>query len=156
MSNNLENSIPLAVEYYTNGSNFRASAEKLAETLQLDANSKPTKLTAVPLFFLASHAAELFLKAALVKRGFSESDLRKFDYRHNLSSLLVALVEKGVPVTEKTSAVINSLSDQHQNHHLRYTRIFTGDGKMSWPPLPLLFSSLDELLLLCRISTHGV
>jgi len=76
----MNDDIPLAAAYYINGSNFRLSAEKLMEGLELDASGRPTKLTAVPLYFLASHAAELFLKAALLKRGFAEAKLKKHDH----------------------------------------------------------------------------
>lgn len=115
----MQNSISLAVEYYTNGSNFRRSAEKLSLDLDLGSDERPMKLTAVPMYFLASHAAELYLKAALIKRGFKESELKKFDYRHNLAELLVAVQRKGVPVSAETIAVVNSLSDQHKTHKLR-------------------------------------
>jgi hypothetical protein len=148
--------IPLAFAYYMNGDNFRASAEKLAENLELDSMGRPTKLTAVPLYFLASHAAELFLKAALLKRGFAEADLKKLDYRHNLAKLLQEIQSKGVPVSGDTVAVIQGLSEQHKVHQLRYT-VLVDDGKKTyWPPLTLVFQALDELLLLTRISTHGV
>lgn len=73
----MNDNIPLAVAYYINGSNFRVSAERLMEGLDLDSSGRPTKLTAVPLYFLASHAAELFLKAALLKRGFAEGGPEK-------------------------------------------------------------------------------
>src|SRR3954471_7282987 len=78
----------LAVAYRLNAVNFRMSAERLMEGLDTDDLGRPTKLTAVPLYFLASHAAELFLKAALLKRGFDKAALKKFDYRHNLAALL--------------------------------------------------------------------
>jgi hypothetical protein len=153
----VQDSVVLAVEYYTNGSNFCASAEKLSQDLELDKDGRPTtKVTAIPMYFLASHSAELYLKAALFKRGFKESELKKFDYRHNLSALLAEVQKKGVPVSEEAIEVVNSLSQQHQSHQLRYTSWFSSGQKMSWPPLPILFATLDELLLLCRISTHGI
>jgi hypothetical protein len=117
----MNENIPLAAAYYTNGSIFRVSAEKLMKGLELDGSGRPTKLTAVPLYFLASHAAELFLKAALLKRGFAEASLKKHDYRHNLAALLQEIQNKGVPVTSDTVAVIQGLSGQHQTHQLRYT-----------------------------------
>jgi hypothetical protein len=100
----------LAVAYYLNGTNFRMSAEHLQNTLDLDSDGRATKLTAIPLFFLASHAAELFLKAALLKRGVTEAVLKEYDYRHNLAGLLSALQAKGVPVTAETVGVVNGLS----------------------------------------------
>ena len=69
--------IPLVVAYRLNAVNFRLSAEKLANDLELNHSGYPTQLTATPLYFLASHAAELFLKAALLKRGFNEKELKK-------------------------------------------------------------------------------
>src|SRR5438309_1885658 len=152
----MQNNTPLAVAYYMNGVNFRMSAEQLKATLELDSDGRPAKLTAIPLYFLAFHAAELFLKAALLKRGLDESYLKKYDYRHNLAALLVELQKKGVPVANETVIVINGLSDQHKNHALRYTVLVDDGQKTYWPPLSLVFSMLDELLLLTRVSTHGV
>jgi hypothetical protein len=152
----MKDNIPLAVAYYLNGVNFRMSAEKLGDTLELDGDGRPTTLTAIPLYFLASHAAELFLKAALLKRGFDELDLKKYDYRHNLDSLLSELQKKGVSVTDATVATISGMSDQHKKHALRYT-VLVDDGNKSYlAPLSSVFSMLDELLLLTRISTQGV
>jgi hypothetical protein len=146
----------LAVAYYLNGVGFQASAEQLRTDIELDNKGYPTKLTAIPLYFLASHAAELFLKAALLKRGFDESQLKKFDYRHNLEGLLLELLNKGVPVTDETKAIVNGLSEQHKKHALRYTVLVDDGEKTYWPPLYLVFSALDELLMTTRLSTHGV
>jgi hypothetical protein len=152
----MTDNIPLAFAYYVNGANFRASAEKLVEDLELDSKGCPTRMTAVPLYFLASHAAELFLKAALLKRNFPEADLKKLDYRHNLAKLLQEVQSKGVPVSSETVALVNGLSEQHKTHQLRYTILVDDGMKTYWPPLTLVFQALDELLLLTRISTHGI
>jgi hypothetical protein len=152
----MNDNIPLAVAYYLNGVNFQASAEQLRIDIELDSKGCPTKLTAIPLYFLASHAAELFLKAALLKRGFDDAQLKKFDYRHNLEGLLLELLKKGVPVTEETKAIVIGLSEQHKKHALRYT-VLVDDGENTyWPPLSLVFSALEELLMTTRLSTHGV
>lgn len=146
----------LAVAYYLNGAIFQASAKKLQLDIELDSKGCPTKLTAIPLYFLASHAAELFLKAALLKRGFNESQLKKFDYRHNLEGLLLELLKKGVPVSDETKAIVNGLSAQHKKHALRYT-VLVDDGETTYsPPLSAVFSALDELLMATRLSTYGV
>ncbi|MEX0901970.1 MAG: hypothetical protein WDZ76_04465 [Pseudohongiellaceae bacterium] len=150
-----QDTLTLAVAYYMNGINFRSSAEKLKQDIELDDLGRPTKLTAIPLYYLASQAAELFLKAALLKRGFAESDLKKFDFRHNLSALLSVIQEKGLPVSGETEMVVSGLSEQHKHHQLRYTVLFNDGNKTYWPPLEMLFLALDELLLLTRISTHG-
>jgi hypothetical protein len=105
----MSDNVPLAVAYYLNGSAFRKSAEQLAEGLELDGSGRPgpTKLTAVPMYFLASHAAELFLKAALLKRDFAEADLKKTGIRHNLTALLQEIKNKGVlvrPVSRRVAS----------------------------------------------------
>lgn len=151
----ITDNIPLAVAYRMNGVNFRMSAERLMEGLELDALGRPAKITAVPLFFLASHAAELFLKAALLKRGASVSELKKFEYRHNLSSLLAMLQGKGVQVSSDTAALVNGLSEQHAEHALRYDVLVDNGKSTYWPPLRLVFSSLDELLLLTRVGADS-
>jgi len=70
--------------------------------MELDERGVPISITAVPFYFLTSHATDLFLKAALLKRGIEEESLRKFDYRHNLTSLLIELQATGVSISEKT------------------------------------------------------
>lgn len=152
----MTDNIPLAFSYYMNGINFRTSAEKLLDGLELDVAGRPTKLTAVPLYYLASHAAELFLKAALLKRGLTEKDLKKNNSQHNLTLLLREVQGKNVPVTVDTVAVVQGLSEQHKTHQLRYTFLLDDGAKTYWPPVSLVFAALDELLLLTRISTHGV
>lgn len=151
----MNNNIALASSYYMNGVNFRMSAERLQEGLELDSDGRPMKLTAIPLYFLASHAAELFLKAALLKRGFPESELKKYDYRHNLDALLEELINKGLPVSGDTEAVVHGLSEQHKKHQLRYSVLIDDGERTYWPPLSFVFASLEELLLVTRISTHG-
>lgn len=151
----MDDSIPLAVAYRLNGVNFRLSAERLKEGLELDGGGRPTNLTAVPLYYLASHAAELLLKAALLKRGFEEPKLRKPELRHNLAALLDEIRKRGVVISGETTAVIDGLSTQHLEHALRYS-VLINDGKVTyWPPLSLVFLALDELLMLTRISTQG-
>jgi hypothetical protein len=152
----MNDNIPLAAAYYLNGSIFQTSAKKLMEGLELDSSGRPAKLTAIPMYFLASHAAELFLKAALLKRGFAEADLKNFDYRHNLVGLLQEIRDLAVPVTNDTVAVIQGLSEQHRTHRLRYTVLVDDGATTYWPPPSLVFTALDELLTLTRVSTHGV
>ena len=62
----------------------------------------------------------------------------------------------GVPVTDATEAVIHGLSEQHRTHQLRYTVLVDDGTKTYWPPPSLVFTALDELPGLCRISTHGI
>lgn len=123
-----QDNIPLAVAYRLNAVNFRLSAEKLAKDIELNNSGCPKQITAIPLYFLANHAAELFLKAALLKRGFHEKELKKQKYRHNLAALIQELELKNVPITENTKKVLEGLSEQHMTHQLRYT-ILLDDGK---------------------------
>jgi len=146
--------IQLIVAYRLNGANFRASAEKLAREIEVDERGRPTKLTAIPAFYLASHAAELYLKAALLKCNMSDSELRRIDVRHNLSALLDLLLSKNVQISTRTMELVRGLSKQHGEHALRYT-VLVDDGKRTyWPSFTVLFSSLDELLLLTRTTTQ--
>jgi hypothetical protein len=152
----MSDNVYLASIYRLTAVNFRMAAETLAATMEMKGDGTPLKLTAIPFYFLASHAAELFLKSALLKRGFGESDLKQYDYRHNLNALLVAIQAKGVSVTPDTINLINGLHRQHQTHALRYTAL-VDDGQPTYMPLPsLVFIMLDELLLLTRLSTQGV
>lgn len=82
--------------------------------------------------------------------------MKKFSYRHNLAALLQEIQSKGVPVTDDTVAIVQGLSEQHESHQLRYNVLVDDGSRTYWPPLALVFIALDELLLLTRISTHGV
>ena len=148
--------IVLATAYRLNGSIFQASAKKLARGLKLREDGLPAKYDAVPLYYLASQAAELYLKAGLLKREISEESLKKFDYRHNLEKLLYELQNKGVKVTPQTVNIVIGLSKQHKNHTLRYNSMVELKEKLYWPPLTAVFEALDELMLLTRISTQGI
>lgn len=148
--------IPLAVAYRTLAADFQLSAKELLSTLELKEDGRPARYTAIPFLFLVSHAAELYLKAALLKRGFTAQELKKYDYRHNLKTLMAALQEKGVSITSSTVALISGLHSQHQMHALRYS-VFVDDGQKTYvPPLAATLDMLDELLMLTRISTQGV
>ena len=142
--------------YRLTGVNFLESAKILSEKPEVDERGVQRRLTALPLYFLASHAAELLLKSALLKGGFAEQELRQFSYRHNLERLLAALLEKGVMVTPATTALVRSLSAQHETHALRYSPLVDDGQPTFMPPPPMLFEMLEELLLLTRISTQGV
>jgi len=135
---------------------FQDSARRLNESFEAEGKSLEGNRTALPFYFLISHAAELFLKAALFKRGFTEGDLKKHGTRHSLSALLVELQNKGLSVSPETVQILSGLNAQHENHALRYTA-FVDDGQKTYmPPPSAVFGMLDELLLLTRISTQGV
>lgn len=148
--------IVLASAYRLNAVNFRASAEVVASTLALDVQGRPTSLLALPFYFLISHAAELLLKAALLKRGVSEAELKEFDLRHSLSGLLSELQKLGPSVSSDTEVLVNGLHGQHLTHALRYAVLADSREKTYLPPIPAVYEMLDELLMLTRISTQGV
>lgn len=145
----------LASIYRLTGVNFWESAKKLNFVMEKTTDNTPIKVTAIPFYFLVSHAAELFLKSALLKRGWNEQQLKKYDYRHNLDSLLRELQGIGIIVTPETANLINGLSPQHADHSLRYKALVDNGQKTYLPPTNLIHSALEELLLLTRISTQG-
>src|SRR2546428_8405298 len=100
--------IALASIYRLTAVNFWESAKQLDATMEKHENGSPAKLTAIPFYFLISHAVELFLKSALLKRGFSVDELKK-SYVHDLKRLLEAVQKKGVIVTPETVSMINGL-----------------------------------------------
>lgn len=142
----------LAMSCMMGGINFWEGAKIIDKQLEKNNDGTPKKLTAIPYYFLVSHSVELFLKSALVKRGFDERELKK--YGHNLKKLLEALQKKDVNVTKTTINVIHSLHIQHLKQEIRYHRMF-GDSKISWIPTDLIHKALEELHLLIRISTQG-
>lgn len=152
----MHDNVYMASIYRLSGVNFWQSARHLSEKIEVDDRGVPTRLTALPLYFLVSHATELLLKSALLKRGFSERDLRHVSYRHNLDRLLTALKDKGVTVTPGTANLVRQLSAQHETHALRYSALVDDGNPTYMPPPGLLFEMLEELLLLTRISTQGV
>lgn len=148
----MTDNIYLASVYRLTAVNFWESAKTLNATIESKDDGTPAKITAIPFYFLISHAVELLLKSALLKRGFREEDLRKYDYRHNLDALLKELQAQGASVTSDTVSLINGLDSQHQNHALRYTALVDDGQKTYMPPPSLVFSMLDELLLLTRVA----
>jgi hypothetical protein len=149
-------SIHLASVYRMHAVIFWESAKILFANMELQANGKSARYGAIPFYYLVSHSAELFLKSALLKRGWTEQDVMKREFRHSLSGLLEELQSKGVSVTEKTVVLLNGLHSQHKDHDLRYT-VLIDDGKKTFiPPPGLLLSMLEELLSLTAISTQGV
>jgi hypothetical protein len=146
----------LAIIYRGMAIVFWNSAKVVGASLEINSDGTPARVTAIPFYFLVTHAAELLLKSALLKRGFQDGDLKRFDRRHNLAALLEELQEKGVSVNPGTVRSIHGLHSQHKNHALRCSALLDDGQKTYMPPLPLMFSMLEELLLLTRISTQGI
>ena len=152
----MSDQIYLASIYRITAVNFWKSAKILSVSIETKSDGTPAKITAIPFYFLISHAAELLLKSALLKRGFPESKLKKFDYRHNLDALLEELRNREASVTSRTVQILRGLHSQHQNHALRYTALVDNGQKTYMPPLHEALSMLEELLKLTRTSTRGV
>jgi len=127
---------------------FRHSVNVLIANLETKPNGMPKNMTWEPLYLLASHAAELYLKASLLKRGHTESELRASTIRHNLSAL-ATLLQSHVAISETTRITVDRLSNQHRHHFLRYG---VPEGKVALIPHPrALEGMLDELLNHCRV-----
>ena len=135
---------------------FMKNAKILNRAFEDNGESTIANPMAVPFYYLVSHAAELFLKCALLKRGFSPNDLKSSTLRHSLENLLGELSKKGVPISDTCSQLLLELNHQHEKHALRYT-VFMDDGEPTSTPKPEdLFSMLDEVMMAGRIATHGV
>ena len=147
-------SIALASVYRLTGVNFWQSAKIISENIKKKNNGSPDSLLIMPFYFLVSQSIELFLKSALLKRGFTDNDLRKRDYRHNLKKLLDELQKKNIHVTPATVQIIHKLSTHHNSHILRYNFVTGIDGVTSLP-IELMLNTLEELLMLTRIATQG-
>jgi HEPN domain-containing protein len=144
--------IAVASIYRLTATNFRMSANVLLKDFQSRNEKLPGNIRAIPFYYLVSHAAELLLKCALVKRGHAYHEVKA----HDLSALLEKLTAMRVPITEKSLNLIMRLARQHREHDLRYTALLD-DGKPVFTPEPEdLFETLDELLMAGRISTHGI
>jgi HEPN domain-containing protein len=142
--------------YRMTGVVFRENARVLYRAFEDKGEPTVGNPMAVPLYYLISHAAELFLKCALLKRDFSPEMLKSNALRHSLEGLLRELLKKGVPISEPCLQLLVALSHQHEKHALRYS-VFVDDGQPTFTPEPEeLFSMLDELLMAGRITTHGV
>jgi hypothetical protein len=144
--------VELASIYRLTATSFRLSAELLEKGFGEKAEQMPYNYRSMPFYFLISHACELLLKSALLKRGFAEEQLRQYDLRHNLLSLLECLESKGVKISQSSTAIVRGLSRQHSDHELRYTALLD-NGEATYTPEPRdIFGMLDELMLATRLS----
>jgi hypothetical protein len=142
--------VELASAYRLTATNFRMSANILFEEFQKRGELLPNNRRAIPFYFLISHAVELLLKCALLKKGLSAQELKKFSSRHNLQALLEMLIQRGVHVSDSAVSLICALGGQQKSHVLRYTALLD-NGEDTFTPEPsILFELLDELLLAGR------
>lgn len=145
----------LASVYRLEATLFRKSAQILSASFPTPGTESPRSRESVPFYFLVSHAAELLLKSALLKRGATEADLKAPTLRHSLANLLGALEKHGVLITANCTTLVLGLHAQHERHALRYTALMDDGRPTFMPPPVLVFEMLDELLVLTRIATQG-
>ena len=144
------NNIELASVYRLSATSFRNSAEILERQFKEKREGMPFNIRSMPFYYLLSHACELLLKSALLKRDFSPEQLRQYSVRHNLVGLANALSAKDIKLSERNMVVLRGLSRQHQSHDLRYTALLD-DGKPTYTPEPKdVYDLLDELLMATR------
>ena len=65
------------------------------------------------------------------------------------------LIKMDLPISESTRAVIIGLSEQRKDHSLRYEVLMDNGKETFTPPNTLINETLNELLSLTRIATHG-
>ena len=90
-------------------------------------------LPAIPAAQLLTHSLELFLKLALLKRGYNEQELRGPKLRHNLVQLMEECEGIGVYFSDEHRNLIIHLNEIHENHAVRYT--IASDGM--WMPFTM-------------------
>jgi hypothetical protein len=148
--------VELASIYRLTATSFRLSAELLEKSFEEKFEGMPQNYRSTPFYYLVSHACELLLKSALLKRGFTPDRLRRNDIRHNLQSLLEHLELQGVDISPSSSVIVRGLSRQHKDHELRYTALLD-NGKPTYTPEPAdIYSTLDELLLATRLQAGSL
>ena len=148
--------IVIALAYRSNGAAYQESAKILCSNLELNQKNIPKNYLCTPFYYLCSHAAELYLKAALLKRNYDVEKLKKFDFRHNLQALLDELIDnRKLEVTKNTRLTISALHSQHEKHALRYNVLLDDGNNIVFPPVCCCLEMLDELLMLTRINTQG-
>jgi hypothetical protein len=151
MSDNIE----LASIYRMTATSFRLSAELLDASFSEKGEGMPRNYRSTPFYYLISHACELLLKAALLKRGVTPQQLRRAELRHNLQALLEQLEAQGVHISPSSRTIVRGLSGQHKEHDLRYTALLD-DGKPTYTPEPIdVYRMLDELLMATRLQLQG-
>jgi hypothetical protein len=129
-----------AATYILSAQIFANSARRLAKCFA-DENWQITKIAeAAPVYYLVSHAAELFLKALVVSHRLPI----RWEHNHDLVGLLGELEVIGVKVIPASRKVLEELSPEHKGHSLRYDAFFVGEGGFQSNEQQL-FTMLEEL-----------
>jgi len=130
-----------ATTYILTAQIFTGSAKRLAKCFADERRQITNTPQAAPLYYLVSHAAELFLKALVVKH-----DLRiQWEHNHDLLGLLGELESIKVKVTPASRKVVEELSSDHKAHLLRYDAFFLGREGGFQSNEQQLFAMLEEL-----------
>lgn len=141
--------VALAAAYRIHATIFRMNAEVLLKDFESKGEKVQGNPRALPFYYLISHAMELLLKSAILKR---KDNVKR---THDLAELCAELIEIGVPISQKCGNVIIQLGLQHKEHRLRYTALI--EGNPIWTPEPSkVLETMDEILMMTRISTHGI
>jgi len=136
-----EDRFTLANRYRLTGLAFWECA-KNSESMIKSRMGTPTDIEIIPYLFLVAHGAELLLKAALARRGYSEQELTKKPIRHNLNRLVELLQSNGVILSSSTVDLISGLSEDHDKFLLRYGQAFFRKTKNSAP-----MDELNDMIL---------
>ena len=147
MSSTDKNNVVLASIYRMTAVNFWESGKILHQSFQSKNESLPRNIRALPFYYLVSHACELLLKCALLKRGVTEPELRTYHLRHDLSELLNLLETKNINISPHARDVVQKLAEQHKEHTLRYTALLDDGNKVFTPYAECIYQTLEELLM---------
>jgi hypothetical protein len=142
--------IVTASNYRLVATSFWESAKVLYINRTVKSDGHTSLINLPPVYYLVSHACELFLKGALLKRGISEKDLKRQHIRHNLNGLVDALNKAGLDLTEDTKNLINTLSLIHEKHYLRYFLVVNHD--MYSITMASIEDAMEELLMATRLN----
>jgi hypothetical protein len=141
----------VAISYRIQSTFYLMSARVLANDFEKAGTGGAGSLGAIPFYYLMSHAFELLLKCALLKRGFDSNKLKSMKLRHDLRLLMDELQGFGVNISAPGSRIISAIAPQHKNHYLRYDGVIEG-SEILMPPIHDMFLLYDELLLAGPIS----
>jgi hypothetical protein len=130
-----------ATTYILSAQIFMDCALRLAKSFADDKLEITNASQAAPLYYLVSHAAELFLKALVVSYDLPIER----EYNHDLVALLRELEAIEVNVTAASRNVLEELSPEHRRHLLRYDAFFVGSEGGFQSNEQQLFIMLAEL-----------
>lgn len=130
------------------------SAQILFEHSQTENGCFIPLIKTLPFYYLVSHACELLLKCALLKRDIPFSKLKDKNTRHSLLKLLTELENMDISISDSSKEIIKKLNAQHETHALRYDGLVMKENaqKLLYTSNPLaIFEMLDEVLLLGKL-----